>query len=1157
MHSCVKATWAYLVACTILLSVGCGSGVHSVQSSALPSTPVQNPVPVAPAAPSTPTTPNSPSAPVVPVAPPVVSAPAPPPVVSAPVAPPVVSSPAAPPVVSAPAAPPVVSAPVAPAPVVSAPVAPPPATFSASATLRISGNLTLDLIGQSTQLSVSESLGSSASSDATSTAVWTVSPSGVVTITTSGVVTCIAPGNASVAASQDNATTHAEVTCVNDASTLSISPSAISANVGSTTMLVASATSRAGNSLNVMSYTAWNTGSSIVSVNPDGTMSCLQQGTTTLTASYPPLSQSVPVTCSLSSWNTPSYFLEQSDDFAGPFASWTNIRTAFGAIGDGVADDTAAIQKAFDSLNTPGSNPVLWFPAGTYLLKAPVTLTHKQYFSIVGEDPQTTIFKWAGGAGGTMLQSDASTFFRITRLTLDGSGIAAVAENIGIMSSLPGGYYTTFNELSDQHIKGVNVGIDLSVAAETTVERVLFEGISGYGLKTGNFNTLNIFIDDSLFLDCGTGVSNADGAGNFTVTNSFFARSVVADMSIGNTGYFTARHDTSVRSQAFFVAGAIGANPAQITIQNDTILDPVGIPLQLGDQGPLMVIDNVIRMQNPSLPAIQGFYDNSVSKSVFSMGNTYSTSVAARSDAADAFQGVVTAYDDTIVAPSSIPDVDIPPNVYVPPNLKRPIFEVPANAAGSVIQNQINLAVASGVEGAVVHLPAGVYHLANTLTVPVGSAIDIVGDDSYATALLWDGSGGRSALELDANKVSLKNFHLKMGRGQAVDGIQLSILDQPTSHIVVNQAQLQAGNEVSVNFDGVEHATAELFSTYTLGSATGVNVTAGPFRAAKFGALGITNFYTGSLQSENIATSFNVSKAGKFMVQDNWHDFGGTSPRNFALSGSGTVTEQAGAVYMNSSTPFEIDDFDGKVALIGLQFKGGFLMKPGHGSTQLLTLGLEGHDPDYLPQSSGNLFVENVLDEYYDTSGHQIPSQALTDTQWMRGMLAQTRSEYPAPRLPMVAEGSRTRLIRLQVDGFASALHITPSSTPTSGYYTLSAMGGTLANGTDGSELCSAVSQGGSSKSAAWMLVDAGDGDYTLSDSTGTMALSLLDGTTLRMSALNSQYGQRWIVQDLGDGRRSFKNRATNGTLTWNPGSCPQLSANNSSDASKWTLIAH
>ena len=501
--------------------------------------------------------------------------------------------------------------------------------------------------------------------------------------------------------------------------------------------------------------------------------------------------------------------------------------------------------------------------------------------------------------------------------------------------------YSTFNELSDQHILGVQNGIKLSVDAETAVERVFFDHIPGAALSMGSFNTLNIFVNDSLFLNDGTGVTNIpDQGGQFIVSNSFFADSSIADMSIYNTGYFTARHNTSVGSHQFWNSLNVGSNTAVVTLQNNRILDPQTSAIEIANLGPMMLIDNVVRQRDPTTPTVLGTWDPTAVKALFSMGNTWSPNTGPLGQQGSAFQGTIVTYDDSVTDPSLIPDITVPTAVYHPPNYHRQVFEV-AGFSNADVQSAVRAALGSQQANPVVHFAFGSYATSEPIALPNGSEIQLVGDDITSTIINSAVSAGGQAVLIGTSNVSIGNLKFHMVHAGAADGIDLRVIDQPSTQVTMDQIMLQSGNSYSVNFDGVEHLTAEMFNTYTQASRTGVNVRGGSFQAMKRATLGVTNFYTGSLQSQGTATSFDVSQGGKFMVQDNWHDGGATSPHNFTLSGSGTVTEQVGAVGM-SSDPFLIGDFDGTVSLIGLRFGGGFQITPGPNHTNLLNLGLVG-----------------------------------------------------------------------------------------------------------------------------------------------------------------------------------------------------------------------
>src|SRR5271169_2643070 len=130
------------------------------------------------------------------------------------------------------------------------------------------------------------------------------------------------------------------------------------------------------------------------------------------------------------------------EEFVGPFASWANVKTTYGAAGNGATDDTAAIQKALNSLSP--TNPTIYFPPGTYLVTQTLTLTAQEYVNVIGADPSTTAIEWGGASGGTMLHLNGVAYSRFDRLTFNGKGDAAVMVDQSWDGST--GYFDTGNE---------------------------------------------------------------------------------------------------------------------------------------------------------------------------------------------------------------------------------------------------------------------------------------------------------------------------------------------------------------------------------------------------------------------------------------------------------------------------------------------------------------------------------------------------------------------------------------------------------------------------------------------------------------------------------------------------------------------------------------
>ena len=658
-------------------------------------------------------------------------------------------------------------------------------------------------------------------------------------------------------------------------------------------------------------------------------------------------------------------FPSESDEFVGPFPSWRNVQTSYGAVADGSADDTAAIQRGLDEVGRPGRSPVLFFPRGTYRVTRTLVLTSNINISIVGADPDTTRIIWDGAAGGTMFWVNGVAYSRFTRLTLNGKRRASVAVEQSWDNAHP--HFDTGNEYSDTYFVDVAYGIHGGFKgygfAETSIRRSHFVRNTKAGVALGNFNALDIWVWYSTFDHCGVGVGNGGGAGNFHVYNSVFRESTVSDLYMGNTGGFSARGNYSAHSKAFFASVGGTNNPATIDIQHNVVVDPIdAMAIRLGNQGPGLIVDNVIR----SAPGATGpvvYWTSFFDADVASVGNTFTVARPIANN------GRLMNIGDRVVARSAISAAE-PALPATLPNLKRSIFEVPSGADANRIQQAINAAALQNSRRPVVHIPDGSYSISRTLTIPA-TDVQLVGD-GYGTILRWTGIGSGPVIRLNGpSKVALRELQID-GAARA-DGLWIENIDQVGSRVYMDQAQLRAATQTNLFVNGLDNTYVQLEDVGYAYSpdAVSIKVVGGPLSSAGNSTAGRTNIYSGASSGNRI--SYEVSGGAKVLVRDLWYESGaGPGFANIHDRAVFTVDGARISSPANRTPPaFDITNLNGRVTILTTHIDDRITIRGNGRNANVLVMGV---------------FAEQKASSYFLNAASPAPRAALANSRQLATM---------------------------------------------------------------------------------------------------------------------------------------------------------------------------
>lgn len=633
---------------------------------------------------------------------------------------------------------------------------------------------------------------------------------------------------------------------------------------------------------------------------------------------------------------------QSREEFNGPFSSWVNVQK-FGATGNGKTDDTRAIQKALDKLFNPAlqSNAgkedyvVLYFPAGVYCISSTLTLRGKIGISIIGADPKKTIIKWTGNDKDTMLWANGSAYFKIARLTWNGSGKKEI-EAIGLH------WKNTWREANSQSFAPCNIeisdnyfignleygihggtyaGPDATGAndSEITIKRCIFEECKGAGIKIRGYNALDYWIWDCQFLKCKSGIDNAHG--NYHVYRSYFNGSTSEDLMNQHGFYTSVRGCFSENSFAFSMDDASSCNPFKRIFQNNTILALKNICILYYHTGKMSLWHNTIarvERKDVEYTTRTGTWCPNTIYEVMSIKNKYETKEPFYNDRGNVIKftsGDV--YGPLTLSAATAAAAFKKTMEPLPAEVKRKVFEVPAGADSKALQNIINLAAALKGQRPIIHFGIGTWNLNQTLVIPKGSDMQLIGEGLLYASIINKASGAdfskRPLILVEGpSYITIKDLQLGVESDKTISSaIIFKNVDQAASEAHLDQIYSSAVTSlVSENQD-------YLYIEKNNSFFTNGNIIKGGTLTAQGKGTARVFCYGGQF------SRLSVTNGATFVAKDCWWEGHDQYPLDLKGSGNisidGAMIARAGS---DSTATIRINDFNGKVNFMNMYITG-------------------------------------------------------------------------------------------------------------------------------------------------------------------------------------------------------------------------------------------
>jgi hypothetical protein len=229
----------------------------------------------------------------------------------------------------------------------------------------------------------------------------------------------------------------------------------------------------------------------------------------------------------------------------------------FGAVGNGVTDDSIPLQAAIDWIESLPAGGVLYLPGATYLISAPLAISGLVSFALQGDGygPGGTVLEVLGAIEGLFLgdgAADRTCDLRISNLLIDGAGLGTIGisvnrmhhiliDRVKVQSFTVAGVDMNMaynNELRDLYIDDCVRGIIVDENNEYTLMvrcKVFNCSAVGIHFRNGSCSGSKIMFCDiesnliGIKLDCGT-VENIE---SFGIIGNYFKDQSGANVLLG------------------------------------------------------------------------------------------------------------------------------------------------------------------------------------------------------------------------------------------------------------------------------------------------------------------------------------------------------------------------------------------------------------------------------------------------------------------------------------------------------------------------------------------------------------------------------------------------------------------------------------------------